>query len=80
MLNEPTSETGSLNKRSCLAPTLGVTKFINERYDFGHTLFCYLSRTRMFNKPTSEAGSLNKCSCLARALGVTKFVNMRDMI
>jgi hypothetical protein len=24
------------------------------RYDFGHTLLCYLSRTWMFNKPTSD--------------------------
>ncbi len=23
-----------------------------EKYDFGHTLLCYLSRTYMFNKPT----------------------------
>ncbi len=25
----------------------------DERYDFGHTLLCYLSRTFMFNKSTS---------------------------
>jgi hypothetical protein len=31
----------------------------NERYDFGHTLLCYLSPTWMFNKPTSEVGLLN---------------------
>ncbi len=24
-----------------------------QRYDFGHTLFCWLSQIRMFNKPTS---------------------------
>ncbi len=28
MLNEPTSEAGLLNKSSCLAPALGVTKII----------------------------------------------------
>ena len=28
-----------------------------ERYDFGHTLLCYLSRTWMFNKPVSEGKS-----------------------
>jgi hypothetical protein len=31
-----------------------------ELYDFGHTLLCYLSQTKMFNEPTSEAGLLNK--------------------
>ncbi len=30
-----------------------------QRYDFGHTLLRYLSRTWVFNKPTSEAGSLS---------------------
>ncbi len=43
---------GSLNKSSCLAPTLGATKFIKMRDDFGNTLLCYLSPTQMFNKPT----------------------------
>ncbi len=28
MFNKPTSEAGSLKKSSCLAPTVGVTKFI----------------------------------------------------
>jgi hypothetical protein len=39
------TEAGSLNKSSCLAPALGVTKFIINTYDFGHSLLCYLSRT-----------------------------------
>ncbi len=35
-----------LNKRSYLAPTLGVTKFrAVKEYYFGHTLLCYLGPT-----------------------------------
>jgi hypothetical protein len=32
------SEAGLLNKSSCSAAALGVSKFINVRYDFGHNL------------------------------------------
>jgi hypothetical protein len=39
MFHKPTAEAGLLNKSSCLARTLGVTKFAS--YDFGHTLLCY---------------------------------------
>jgi hypothetical protein len=34
------AEAGLLNTNSCLAPALGVAKFTNERYYFGHTLLC----------------------------------------
>jgi len=47
-------EAGLLNKSSSLAPALGVTKFTIGTYDFGHTLLCYLSWTKMFNKHTSD--------------------------
>ncbi len=50
------------------------------RYDFGHTLLCFLSPTKMFNKPTSVAGLLDKSSRLAPAFGVTKFIIEIDMI
>ncbi len=128
MFNNPVSEdiiVWFVKQSSCLAATLGVTKFIMlstmnlvtlcllfksnlkvqqtnlmsrgwfieqkfmlsssfrcspihncHKYDFGHTLLCYLSRTQMFNKPTSEqaeASLLNKSSCSAPTSGVTKF-------
>ncbi len=47
------------------------------KYDFGHTLWCYLSQTYMFIKP--NPGLLNKNSCLATALGVTKITIVTDM-
>jgi len=31
-------EVGSVSKSSCLAPSLGATKFTNARYDIGLTL------------------------------------------
>jgi hypothetical protein len=62
MFNKPTFEACSLNKCSCLAHDLGMTKFITITAIFGHTLLCYLSLTWMFNKPTSVAGLLNKRS------------------
>jgi len=58
LFNKPASEAGLLNKISCLAQPLGVTKIITcQRYYLGHTLLCYLSQTYMFNKPTT--GLLN---------------------
>ncbi len=42
-------EPGLLNKGSCLARALGVTKFTNDRYDFGHTVL--LKSDLEFNKP-----------------------------
>ncbi len=53
---------------------------ICHRYDFGHTLLCYLSWTWMFNKPTSGASLLIKSSCLAPASGVTKCIFVTEMI
>jgi hypothetical protein len=52
---------GFLNKSLSLAPYLGVAKFINIRYDMGHTLLYSLSQTLIFNKPTigPEVGLLN---------------------
>jgi hypothetical protein len=41
---------------------LGVTKI---RLEFGQTLLCCASLTRLFNKLASEATLLNKGSCLA---------------
>ncbi len=35
MFNKPTSEASLLNKNSCLAPTLGVTKFVMSEVWFG---------------------------------------------
>jgi len=53
------SEAGLLNKSSCLAPALDLTKLTNVRdIIFGHTLLCHLSPTYMFNKSTSEVGLL----------------------
>jgi hypothetical protein len=40
MFNKPTYEANSLNKSSCLAPALGVTKFINVRDMIWVTLCC----------------------------------------
>ncbi len=84
MFNQPTSviEAGYLNKGSYCLSFRRDQIYEYERYDFGHTLLCYLSLTYMFHKPTpvTKAGYLNKGSCLARVLGVTKFMNMRDMI
>jgi len=66
MLKKFTSEAGLLNKCSCFVPALGVTKLISVRYEFGHTLLCYLCDTFMLNKLTLKAGLLNKSSCLSR--------------
>jgi hypothetical protein len=53
LFNEPAS--GLLNKRSCLAPALGVTKFTTIIAMLFHTSFsCSLSPAKIFNKPTSE--------------------------
>jgi hypothetical protein len=54
------------------------------RYDFGHTLLCYLGHTYMFNKPTSGLSMvkliyLNESFCLAAALGVAKFTTIIDV-
>jgi hypothetical protein len=70
-----------LDKSSCLARTLGVTKFIVVITMDSVTLCCatYIGLSSSTN-PTSEAGLLNKSSCLAATLGVTKFKNVRDMI
>ncbi len=43
-------EAGLLNKSSCLARTLGVTKFSNVRVMI--LVLCYLSQPWMLNKPT----------------------------
>jgi hypothetical protein len=43
---QKTCETGLLCKSSRLAPALGATKVTSvTRFDFGHTLLCYLSLT-----------------------------------
>ncbi len=50
------SEAILLNSTSCLAPALGVIKFmIVKEMIFGHTLLCYISPTKIFNKPTSDS-------------------------
>ncbi len=36
-----------------------------QRYDFGHTLLCYLSLTWLFNKPTSGASNFSSNSAVA---------------
>ncbi len=61
-----------LNKWSCLARALCVTKFTNFKYTV------VLLITLVFYKPpmASEAGSLNKSLCSAAAVGVTKFIVM----
>jgi hypothetical protein len=68
-----------LNKSSCLARALGVTKFLIVTDILDHTLLCYLSQTYMFNKPTSESGLMNQSWCLAPAYDVNKFVLICDM-
>jgi hypothetical protein len=40
MLNKPYSEAGMLNKSSCIAPSLGVTKFIIVK-DIIFVTLCY---------------------------------------
>ncbi len=40
LINKPTSEAGLLNRGSCLARALGVTKFINKRDMILVTLCC----------------------------------------
>jgi len=44
-LGSPLVNRGLLDKSSCSAPALGVGKFTNTYYDFGHTLLCCLSQT-----------------------------------
>jgi hypothetical protein len=51
MFNKP--EAVLLNKSSCLAAALGVTKYLNMRDQNLFTLLWYSSQTLMFNKPTS---------------------------
>ncbi len=82
-----TLEAGLLNKSSCLAAALSVTKFTTITIMDLVILCCAaksdlevqqpnlncLSQTYMYNKHTLEVGSLNKSSCLAAALGVNKF-------
>jgi hypothetical protein len=57
-----------------------VQIYENKRYDFGHTLLYYLSRTQMFNKTTPEASLLIKGSCLAPALGMNKSIIVKEII
>jgi hypothetical protein len=65
MFNKPTSEANSLNKSSCLAPTLGVTKLIIF-IDIDMTWVTLCCATDLdVNKPASNDGSLNKSSSLA---------------
>ncbi len=56
MLNNPNLEADLLNKCSCLAPALGVTKFIIVKDMIWVTLCGFLSRNQMFNKPPSGNG------------------------
>ncbi len=52
---KPTTEAGLLNKGSCSARTLGVTKIDKyERYDFGHTVMPPKQIiNKKLNKPTT---------------------------
>jgi hypothetical protein len=74
------SEAGLMNRGSCVARALGVTKFMNKRDMILVTLVVLLKSDLDVQQTLSEAGLLNRGSCIARALGVTKFVNKRDMI
>jgi hypothetical protein len=50
LFNKP--EAGLLNKRLMLSSSFRCDQIHKyEINDFGHTLLCYLSRTKMFNKP-----------------------------
>jgi hypothetical protein len=85
MFNNPplVSEAGLLNKSSCLAQTLGVTKFIMVLAMDLVTLCCatYAGLRCSTNPPlVSEAGLLNKRSWLAAALGVTELIAPNTMI
>jgi hypothetical protein len=68
-----------MKKSSCLAATLGVTKFITVIAFNLVTLYCATKvQLRCSANPpqTSEASLLNKSSCLAATLGVTKFIKL----
>jgi hypothetical protein len=74
-----TPKTGLLNKCSCLAAALGVTKFPTITIIIWSYFVVLPSLTYMYNKHTLEVGSLYKSSCLAAALSVTKFTTITIM-
>ncbi len=53
--NDKSAEAGLLNTRLMLSSSFRCDQIYKyELYDFGNTLLCYLSRTKMFNKLASE--------------------------
>ncbi len=78
-VHEPTfSEAGLLNKSTCIAAALGVTKFVTA-IAMSHFVVLLKSDLDVYEPTSSEDSFLNKSCSLAAALGVTKFVTVIAM-
>ncbi len=80
MFNKPTAGTGSLNKSSCLAPTLGVTKYIMRlcQPPDGNTspkykLLCFITTIFFCKEKNTLAFNRDRCCHLVLCLRLIPF-------